>query len=35
VAETSADETIEAPGFTVLDERDYGETRVRILTPAK
>jgi 16S rRNA (guanine966-N2)-methyltransferase len=35
VAETNADEIIEAPGFTILDERDYGETRVRILTPAE
>ena len=35
VAETSANETVEAPGFEILDERDYGETRVRILTPTK
>lgn len=35
VAETSANETVEAPGFEILDERDYGETRVRILTATK
>jgi 16S rRNA (guanine966-N2)-methyltransferase len=35
VAETSADEIIEAPGFNILDERDYGETRVRFLSPAE
>ena len=35
VAETSANEIVEAPGFEILDERDYGETRVRILTAAK
>ena len=35
VAETSANETVEAPGFEILDQRDYGETRVRILTPTK
>jgi 16S rRNA (guanine966-N2)-methyltransferase len=34
VAETSAEETIDAPGFTQIDERDYGETRVRFLTQA-
>jgi 16S rRNA (guanine966-N2)-methyltransferase len=33
VAETDALEPLEAPGFTQLDERDYGETRVRFLTP--
>ena len=32
VAETDATEPLEAPGFTQLDERDYGETRVRFLT---
>jgi 16S rRNA (guanine966-N2)-methyltransferase len=35
VAETSAEETIDAPGFTQIDERDYGETRVRFLTPSE
>src|SRR6201991_1829076 len=32
VAETDAKEDIDAPGFTQIDERDYGETRVRFLT---
>jgi 16S rRNA (guanine966-N2)-methyltransferase len=32
VAETNTSEDFEAPGFTLLDERDYGETRVRFLT---
>ena len=32
VAESDAGETFETPGFTLLDERDYGETRVRFLT---
>src|SRR4051812_46933057 len=34
VAETSAGETIDVAGYTQLDERDYGETRLRFLTPA-
>ncbi len=34
VAETDTSENFEAPGFTLLDERDYGETRVRFLTEA-
>src|SRR5215813_7952856 len=29
VAESDAAESFDPPGFTVLDERDYGETRVR------
>jgi 16S rRNA (guanine966-N2)-methyltransferase len=33
VAETNTSESFDAPGFTLLDERDYGETRVRFLTP--
>jgi 16S rRNA (guanine966-N2)-methyltransferase len=32
IAETDANENFETPGFTLLDERDYGETRVRFLT---
>jgi 16S rRNA (guanine966-N2)-methyltransferase len=32
VAETDAAEPLDAPGFKLLDERDYGETRVRFLT---
>jgi 16S rRNA (guanine966-N2)-methyltransferase len=32
VAETDAQEDIDAPGFTRIDERNYGETRVRFLT---
>jgi 16S rRNA (guanine966-N2)-methyltransferase len=32
VAESDASETFDTPGFTLLDERDYGETRVRFLT---
>jgi 16S rRNA (guanine966-N2)-methyltransferase len=35
VAETDAFEALEAPGYELLDERDYGETRVRFLTPAE
>ena len=35
VAETDASETIDVPGYTLLDERDYGETRLRFLTPAE
>ncbi|MBV9548039.1 MAG: 16S rRNA (guanine(966)-N(2))-methyltransferase RsmD [Alphaproteobacteria bacterium] len=31
VVETAADETLDAPGFTMLDERVYGETRVALL----
>ena len=31
VAESAADEAIDAPGFTLSDQRDYGETRVRFL----
>jgi 16S rRNA (guanine966-N2)-methyltransferase len=33
VAESDAGEEIDLSGFTLLDERDYGETRVRFLTP--
>ena len=33
VAETDTNEALDAPGYTLLDERDYGETRVRFLTP--
>ena len=32
VAETNAAEPLDAPGYTLLDERDYGETRLRFLT---
>ncbi len=32
VVETATDETLEADGFTKLDERDYGETRVTLLS---
>jgi len=32
VAETDVNEPLDAPGYTLLDERDYGETRVRFLT---
>ena len=35
VAETSKGEALDAPGFTVLDERDYGDTDVRFLAPAE
>jgi 16S rRNA (guanine966-N2)-methyltransferase len=35
VAEMNASEDFEAPGFTLMDERDYGETRVRFLTPSE
>jgi 16S rRNA (guanine966-N2)-methyltransferase len=31
VVETATDETLDAPGFAKLDERDYGETRVTLL----
>ena len=34
VAETDAKEPLDAPGYEMLDERDYGETRVRFLTTA-
>jgi 16S rRNA (guanine966-N2)-methyltransferase len=34
VAESDTGEAFDAPGFTLLDERDYGETRVRFLTQA-
>ena len=34
VAETNISETFDATGFTLLDERDYGETRIRFLTPS-
>jgi 16S rRNA (guanine966-N2)-methyltransferase len=33
VAETATDETLETPGFTKLDVRDYGETRATLLSP--
>ena len=33
VAETDANEPLDAPGYKLLDERDYGETRMRFLTP--
>jgi 16S rRNA (guanine966-N2)-methyltransferase len=32
VAESDAKEDFDTPGFTLLDTRDYGETRVRFLT---
>ena len=32
VVESDAGETFETPGYTLLDERDYGETRLRFLT---
>ena len=35
VVETAHDETLDAPGFTLLDARDYGEATVRLLTPAE
>jgi 16S rRNA (guanine966-N2)-methyltransferase len=34
VAETNAAEPLDTPGFTLLDERDYGETRLRFLALA-
>jgi 16S rRNA (guanine966-N2)-methyltransferase len=34
IAETDANEPLDAPGYSLLDERDYGETRVRFLTPS-
>jgi 16S rRNA (guanine966-N2)-methyltransferase len=33
IVETSAGEELDHPGFTLLDERSYGETRIRFLTP--
>ena len=35
VTESNAGEEIDLSGFTQLDERDYGETRVRFLTPSE
>ena len=35
VAESDAGEAIDLAGFTLLDERDYGETRLRFLTPTE
>lgn len=35
IAECAEDERVEAEGFTILDERVYGETRVTILAPPK
>jgi 16S rRNA (guanine966-N2)-methyltransferase len=32
VTETDVSEEIDAPGFVIIDERDYGETRVRFWT---
>ncbi|HKX65165.1 MAG TPA: 16S rRNA (guanine(966)-N(2))-methyltransferase RsmD [Rhizomicrobium sp.] len=32
VAETESSEPLEAPDYEIIDERDYGETRVRFLT---
>jgi 16S rRNA (guanine966-N2)-methyltransferase len=32
VAETALDEALDTPGFALLDERDYGDTRIRFLT---
>ena len=32
VAETDVQEVLDTSGFTLLDERDYGETRLRFLT---
>jgi 16S rRNA (guanine966-N2)-methyltransferase len=32
VAETDSFEALEAPGYELLDQRDYGDTRVRFLT---
>jgi 16S rRNA (guanine966-N2)-methyltransferase len=34
VAETDVNEPLNAPGYVLLDERNYGETRVRFLTEA-
>jgi 16S rRNA (guanine966-N2)-methyltransferase len=35
VIESDAKEEIDLSGFALLDERDYGETRLRFLTPAE
>jgi 16S rRNA (guanine966-N2)-methyltransferase len=35
VAESDAKEDFETPGFTLLETRDYGETRLRFLTQEK
>jgi 16S rRNA (guanine966-N2)-methyltransferase len=35
MAESDAAEEIDLAGFTLLDERDYGETRLRFLTPSE
>lgn len=35
VAETATDESLETPGFATIDQRDYGETRLRFLTPSE
>jgi len=35
VAETDSNENLNAPGFILLDNRDYGDTRMRFLTPSK
>ena len=34
VVETNAQEPLDAPGYELIDERDYGETRVRFLKPS-
>ena len=35
VAETDAEEPLDVPDFSLLDERDYGETRVRFLSQSR
>jgi 16S rRNA (guanine966-N2)-methyltransferase len=35
VTETSAEEELDTTGFTLLDERSYGEPKIRFLTPAE
>jgi len=35
LAETESLEPLDAPDFDLLDQRDYGDTRVRLLTPAR
>lgn len=35
VAESDAKDAFETPGFTLLESRDYGETRLRFLTPSE
>jgi 16S rRNA (guanine966-N2)-methyltransferase len=35
VAETDANEPLDAPGYVLLDARDYGETRVTLLAAAE